>query len=243
VTYDAKVNDALRDRFAAIDWERVRAELDERGHARIPELLDAERCAELAALYSEDGRFRSTISMERFRFGRGEYRYFAQPLPVSVETLRTELYPPLARIANEWQQRLGAKPRFEPSLARFLRRCHAAGQKRPTPLLLRYHAGDFNCLHQDLYGTIAFPLQLTVQLARPRRDFEGGEFLLVEQRPRQQSRGEAVALEQGEAIVFPTRERPVAGTRGVYRAQMRHGVSTVRAGERTALGIIFHDAT
>jgi hypothetical protein len=234
--------DELRSRVAAIDWERVHAELDERGYARIPALLGAERCAELAALYSEDGRFRSTISMERFRFGRGEYRYFARPLPEAVETLRAALYPPLARIANAWQQQLGARPRFEASLARFLRRCHAAGQTRPTPLLLRYHAGDFNCLHQDLYGAIAFPLQLTVQLTRPGRDFEGGEFMLVEQRPRQQSRGEAVALEQGEAIVFPTRERPVAGARGAYRAQMRHGVSSVRAGERTTLGIIFHDA-
>ena len=233
---------ALGRRVAAVDWARVHAELDARGHARIPELLDPARCAELSALYTDDARFRSTISMERFRFGRGEYRYFARPLPPAVEALRTALYPPLARIANAWQAQLGARPRFEASLAAFLRRCRGAGQTRPTPLLLRYRAGDFNCLHQDLYGELAFPLQVTIQLTQPGVDFEGGEFLLVEQRPRQQSRGEAIALAQGEAIVFPTRERPVAGARGVYRAQLRHGVSTLRSGERTALGIIFHDA-
>jgi hypothetical protein len=233
---------ALRRRIAAIDWTRVRADLDAHGHARIPALLAPAECASLAALYPRDRLFRSTVSMERFRFGRGEYRYFARPLPRVVGALRAALYPPLARIANAWQEQLGAESRFEPALPAFLQRCHAEGQTRPTPLLLRYHAGDYNCLHQDLYGPVAFPLQVTVQLARPGRDFEGGEFLLVEQRPRQQSRGEAVALAQGEAIVFPTRERPVAGTRGVYRAQLRHGVSTLRAGERTTLGIIFHDA-
>jgi hypothetical protein len=180
--------------------------------------------------------------MERFRFGLGEYRYFDRPLPAQVDALRSLLYAPLAKIANAWQQRLGAKERHEPSLRDFLQRCHAAGQTRPTPLLLRYAAGGFNCLHQDIYGPIAFPLQVTVLLSRPERDFEGGEFLLVEQRPRQQSRGEAVALAQGEAIVFPTRERPVAGTRGDYRAGIRHGVSTLHSGSRTTLGIIFHDA-
>jgi len=232
----------MRNRLREIDWQRVRADLDGRGHARVPHLLTPAECRALAALYTEDARFRSTVSLERFRFGRGEYRYFARPLPVQVQALRTALYPPLAAIANDWQERLGERQRFEPSLAAFLRRCHAAGQKRPTPLLLHYLEGDFNCLHQDLYGPVAFPLQVTVLLADPRRDFAGGEFLLVEQRPRQQSRGEAVALEQGEAIVFPTRERPVAGSRGVYRAQIRHGVSTLRHGERTTLGIIFHDA-
>jgi hypothetical protein len=225
-----------------IDWARVGADLDARGHARIPRLLAAKECRALAALYTEDARFRSTISMERFRFGRGEYRYFARPLPRIVERLRAALYPQLARVANAWQERLGAPERFEPRLGAFLRRCHAAGQTRPTPLLLRYGAGDFNCLHQDLYGPLVFPLQVAVQLSRPGRDFTGGEFLLVEQRPRQQSRGEAVALEQGEAIVFPTRERPVAGARGSYRAALRHGVSTVHSGSRTTLGIIFHDA-
>jgi hypothetical protein len=229
-------------RVAAIDWRRVHADLDAQGHARIPRLLAPEECRALAALYAQDALFRSTVSLERFRFGRGEYRYFARPLPAQVEGLRAALYPPLAAIANAWQERLGAPQRFERTLGAFLRRCHAAGQKRPTPLLLHYRAGDYNCLHQDLYGPLAFPLQLTALLAEPGRDFEGGEFLLVEQRPRQQSRGEAVALAQGEAIVFPTRERPVAGSRGVHRAVMRHGVSTLRRGERTTLGIIFHDA-
>lgn len=233
---------ALRERIAAIDWGRVHADLDARGHARIPKLLRVAECRRLTALYTRDALFRSTISMERFRFGRGEYRYFAQPLPPVVEALRRLLHPPLAAIANAWQQRLGAPERFEPSAREFLRRCHAAGQTRPTPLLLRYAAGGFNCLHQDVYGPIAFPLQVTLLLSRPGRDFEGGEFLLVEQRPRQQSRGEAVALAQGEAIVFPTRERPVAGTRGDYRALIRHGVSTLHTGSRTTLGIIFHDA-
>lgn len=233
---------ALRGRVAAIDWRRVQAELDAQGHARIPDLLAPAECSALAALYAQDALFRSTVSLERFRFGRGEYRYFARPLPPLVEGLRAALYPPLATIANAWQERLGAPQRFEPSLGAFLRRCHAAGQKRPTPLLLHYRAGDFNCLHQDLYGPVAFPLQLTVLLSQRGQDFEGGEFLLVEQRPRQQSRGEAVALERGEAIVFPTRERPVAGSRGFYRAVMRHGVSTLRRGERTTFGIIFHDA-
>jgi len=233
---------ALRARVAGIDWARVHAELDERGHARIPRLLRPAECRRLAALYARDARFRSTISMERFRFGRGEYRYFSRPLPPLVAALRSLLHPPLAEIANAWQQRLGAAARFELSSREFLRRCHAAGQTRPTPLLLRYAAGGFNCLHQDVYGPVAFPLQLTLQLSRPGQDFEGGEFLLVEQRPRQQSRGEAVALVQGEAIVFPTRERPVAGARGDYRALIRHGVSTLHAGSRTTLGIIFHDA-
>ncbi len=233
---------ALRGRVAAIDWGRVHADLDACGHARIPKLLGPAECRELAALYSRDALFRSTISMERFRFGRGEYRYFARPLPRLVEALRTLLHAPLAAIANAWQERLGAPERFELLPRAFLRRCHAAGQTRPTPLLLRYAAGGFNCLHQDVYGPVAFPLQVTLLLSRPGLDFEGGEFLLIVQRPRQQSRGEAVALAQGEAIVFPTRERPVAGARGAYRALLRHGVSTLHAGSRTALGIIFHDA-
>lgn len=231
----------LRERVVRIDWRRVGESLDELGHARIPRLLDAAACRRLAALYADDARFRSTVSMERHRFGAGEYRYFAAPLPPLVAWLRARLYPPLARIANDWQERLGREP-FPARLAGLARVCAAAGQRRPTPLLLRYEAGGFNNLHQDLYGEVAFPLQLTVQLSRPGRDFEGGEFLLVEQRPRQQSRGEAVALAQGEAIVFPTRERPVEGARGIYRAGVRHGVSRLHSGRRTALGIIFHDA-
>ena len=227
---------------AKIDWRRVHADLDEWGFARIPDMLGARECEALAGLYDRDERFRKTVSMERHRFGRGEYRYLRYPLPRDVARLRRALYPPLARIANAWQQRLRAPERFEPTLAAFLRRCHEAGQARPTPLLLRYAAGGFNSLHQDLYGPIAFPLQVTVLLSDP-TDFDGGEFLLVEQRPRQQSRGSAIALERGEAVVFATRERPVAGARGDFRAALRHGVSPLRSGHRTALGVIFHDAS
>jgi hypothetical protein len=227
---------------AATDWKRVADGLDRWGFARIPGVLGARECAQLAALYPRDEAFRKTISMDVHRFGSGEYRYFNYPLPARVQQLRAALYPKLARIANAWQERLGDPVRFEPTLAGFLRRCHAQGQQRPTPLLLHYEAGGFNNLHQDLYGPIAFPLQVTIQLSRPGLDFDGGEFLLVEQRPRQQSRGSAIALAHGEAIVFATRERPVDGARGVYRAALRHGVSPLRAGSRTTLGIIFHDA-
>jgi hypothetical protein len=224
------------------DWKRVADDLDRWGHARIPHVLGARDCAKLAALYPRDESFRKTISMDAHRFGSGEYRYFRYPLPARVQALRAALYPKLARIANTWQERLRDPARFEPTLAGFLRRCHAHGQTRPTPLLLHYEMAGFNNLHQDLDGPIAFPLQVTIQLSRPGTDFEGGEFLLVEQRPRQQSRGCAIALAQGEAIVFATRERPVEGTRGVYRAALRHGVSPLHAGSRTTLGIIFHDA-
>jgi hypothetical protein len=225
-----------------IDWEDVARRLDERGHARVPGLLASGECAALARLYARDERFRKTVDMERHRFGRGEYRYFERPLPGPVQALRCALYPPLARIANRWQQRLGAPERYPRSLAAFLRRCAEAGQQRPTPLLLRYRTGDYNCLHRDLYGRIAFPLQVAIGLSRPERDFRGGEFLLVENRARQQSRGEAIALDQGEAVVFPTRERPVESARGWSRAEVRHGVSRLHAGERLTLGIIFHDA-
>lgn len=227
---------------AGVDWKRVRDDLDAWGFARIPGLVRARECRALAALYDCDERFRKTVSMERHRFGAGEYRYLRYPLPPAVERLRAALYPPLARIANGWQERLHLPERFEPTLSGFLRRCRAAGQLRPTPLLLRYGPGGFNNLHQDLYGAVAFPLQVTVLLSDPSHDFEGGEFLLVEQRPRQQSRGSAIALERGEAIVFATRERPIDGARGAFRAMLRHGVSPLRAGQRTALGIIFHDA-
>jgi hypothetical protein len=232
----------LTARLRALDWAGLRDDLDQRGHARIPGLLDPAQCRTIASLYARDERFRSTVDMQRHRFGLGEYRYFARPLPPVVEALRRGLYPLLARVANAWQERLGETTRYERALEGFLRRCRRAGQTRPTPLLLRYQADGFNCLHRDLYGSVAFPLQVTVLLSRPGDDFEGGEFLLVEQRPRQQSRGEAIALRQGEAIVFPTRERPVAGARGVLRAQLRHGISRVQRGERYALGIIFHDA-
>ena len=235
-------NTSVAQRVAAIDWGTVQAALDEVGHARLPRLLSSSECRLLAKLYPRDEHFRSTVNMEQHRFGRGEYRYFARPLPPLVEDLRRALYPPLARVANAWQERLSAPDRYERTLASFLRRCRAAGQARPTPLLLRYEQEGFNCLHQDLYGSVAFPLQVTVLLSRPELEFRGGDFLLVEQRPRQQSRGEAVALRHGEAIIFPNRERPVEGARGSYRAQLRHGVSRVLSGDRLALGIIFHDA-
>ena len=226
----------------AFDWQAIARALDEDGCARVPKLLTSGECDALARLYDRSGRFRKTVDMQRHRFGVGEYRYFERPLPEPVEELRRSLYPPLARIANRWQQRLGAPERYPRTLAAFLRRCATAGQRRPTPLLLRYRTGGYNCLHRDLYGRVAFPLQVAICLSHPERDFRGGEFLLVENRARQQSRGEVVALQQGEAVVFPTRERPVASARGWSRAQVRHGVSSLVSGERRALGIIFHDA-
>jgi hypothetical protein len=232
----------LEQRLDSIDWRRVEAGLGDEGYARIPRLLGAAECRELADLWSDESRFRKSVDMARHRFGEGEYRYFARPLPPPVQTLRTRLYPPLAKIADGWLESLGQRPHHPPTLAAFLARCRDARQTRPTPLLLRYERDGYNCLHQDLYGAVAFPLQVAVLLSEPGRDFEGGEFLLVEQRPRMQSRGEAIALERGEAIVFPTRERPVAGARGFHRTQMRHGVSRLHSGLRLTLGIIFHDA-
>jgi hypothetical protein len=233
---------ARKARLSGVDWQRVARELDETGHARIQALLSPAECRELAALYGEPERFRKRIVMEQHRFGAGEYKYFAYPLPRRVAELRAGLYAGLAPVANAWSARLGSKLRFPDSLEEFLARCRAHSQTRPTPLLLHYRAGGYNRLHQDLYGAVAFPLQLTCLLSKPGVDFTGGEFLLLEQRPRMQSRGEAIALAQGEAIVFATRERPVSGPRGTARAQMRHGGSVVRSGERTTLGIIFHDA-
>lgn len=232
----------VAERVARLDWKRLGSELSEQGFARLPRLLSAAECAELSRLYDEDARFRATIEMGRHRFGEGEYRYLARPLPALVEALREAFYAPLAEIANAWNEALGAPERFPPLLGDWLVRCAAGGQTRPTPLLLRYGAGGYNRLHQDLYGALVFPIQLTCLLSRPGDDFEGGEFLLVEQRPRMQSRGEAIALERGEGILFATRERPVRGARGWHRAQLRHGVSRVRAGRRTTLGVIFHDA-
>jgi hypothetical protein len=227
----------------AVDWERVAAELDAFGCAALPGLLAAEDCAAFAQSYTNDALFRSRILMERHGFGRGEYKYFAYPLPEQLARLRTNLYAPLARIANRWHAMLGLDERFPATHAAYLARCHAAGQTRPTPLLLRYGPGDYNCLHQDLYGEHIFPLQVAVLLSRPGTDFTGGQFVLTEQRPRMQSRAEVVALAQGDAVVFPVHHRPVAGTRGVYRVTMRHGVSRVHSGNRHTLGIIFHDAT
>jgi len=232
---------SLAARLSGLDWPALERMLDERGYARAA-LLGGRECAELIALYSEQQRFRSHVDMARYRFGVGEYRYFARPLPEMVAALRAHAYPPLAAIANRWQASLGERSRFPPDLERFLRVCAERGQTRPTPLLLRYEAGGFNCLHQDLYGEVAFPLQITIALSRRGVDFEGGESLLVEQRPRAQSRGEVIALEQGEALVFPTRYRPVRGTHGHHRVTMRHGVSRILSGCRYSLGIIFHDA-
>jgi uncharacterized protein len=224
------------------DWPDRLAGLDERGHAVLPGLLDAVECCELSALYDDDAAFRSRIVMARHNFGRGEYKYLRYPLPPPVAALRQALYPRLAPLANCWHERLRLAPRFPPSLDAYLARCHAAGQQRPTPLILKYEAGDYNCLHQDLYGELVFPLQATVLLSAPEHDFTGGEFLLVEQRPRLQSRGEVVPLAQGDAVVFAVNHRPVASARGFYRATMRHGVSRLRSGRRFTLGIIFHDA-
>lgn len=231
----------LADRIAAVDGAALEGALDAHGYATAP-LLDADECRALAALYDDKARFRSRIIMQRHAFGQGEYQYLRYPLPPLVQTLREALYPRLAPIANRWHERLGEATRFPPTLDRFLATCHGAGQTLPTPLLLKYGAGDYNRLHQDLYGEHVFPLQATILLSAPGPDFTGGEFLLVEQRPRLQSKGEIVPLAQGDAVIFAVRERPVAGARGDYRAALRHGVSRVHSGHRMTLGIIFHDA-
>lgn len=233
---------SMRDGCAPFDWLDLGTQLDAFGCAVIPGLLDPAQCEQAAAWYDEPQRFRSRVVMQRHGFGRGEYQYFAYPLPAPLADLRAALYPPLAQIANRWQAAFGHDLRFPDTHAAFLARCHDAGQARPTPLLLRYRAGDYNCLHQDLYGEHVFPLQVAVLLSRPGADFEGGEFVLTEQRPRMQSRAEVVPLGQGDAVVFAVNARPVQGTRGVYRVAMRHGVSRVREGLRHTLGIIFHDA-
>jgi len=222
--------------------ERVERELDLCGHARLESLLDESACGALAACYAEAARFRSRVVMARHGFGRGEYKYFRYPLPPVVSRLREALYGPLARIANRWNAATGSEVRYPGEHSAFIRRCHRAGQRRPTPLLLQYGEGDYNCLHQDLYGEHVFPLQLTILLSHPGRDFTGGEFLLTEQRPRMQSRAEVVPLAKGDAVVFAVNERPVRGARGIYRVKLRHGVSRVRSGRRHTAGIIFHDA-
>ena len=234
--------DALAARIAAIDWQAVAADLDARGWARLERLLDPAACDAAAALYDRGEGFRSHVVMARHGYGRGEYRYFAYPLPPLVAALREGLYPGLAPIANRWQLRMGTEARFPASHADFLACCHADGQIRPTPLLLDYRAGDYNCLHQDLYGAHVFPLQAAILLSAPGSDFTGGEFVLTEQRPRMQSRVEVVPLDRGDAVLFAVNGRPVKGARGDYRVAMRHGVSTLRAGRRRTLGIIFHDA-
>jgi len=228
--------------FGALDWATVGRDLDELGVARLPFVLSESECDEAIALYEDPARFRKRVVMERLRFGAGEYQYFADPLPPLVARLRETAYEPLAAIANDWQKRLGRKERFPPTLAAFLRRCHRAGQNKPTPLLLRYEAGGYNRLHQDLYGALAFPLQLTFLLSRPGDDFEGGEMLFLENRPREQSIGTAVALRRGEGVVFAVGDRPIRGARGWRRATLRHGVSRITSGRRHTLGVIFHDA-
>ncbi|MGN6149314.1 MAG: 2OG-Fe(II) oxygenase [Rhizomicrobium sp.] len=224
------------------DWSEIESDLAIFGFAVLPNALTTTQCKSLIKLYDDDSHFRSRVVMARHGFGKGEYKYLSYPLPPLVKELRATLYPPLARIANAWMEKLKSDLRYPPTHAAFLKRCHDAGQTRPTPLLLRYGAGDYNCLHQDLYGEHVFPLQVAFLLSEPDRDFEGGEFVLTEQRPRMQSRAEVVPLRQGDAVVFAVNERPVQGTKGIYRVKMRHGVSRLRSGHRHTLGIIFHDA-
>jgi uncharacterized protein len=241
----AGVNPSVTDvaeRVNAIDWARVSDDLDANGSAPIERLISPAECEALASLYPVDALFRSRVVMARHGFGRGEYKYFGYPLPGLVESFRSALYPRLVPIANRWYDAMGIDVRFPDRHADFIDRCHAAGQQRPTPLLLQYGADDYNCLHQDLYGEHVFPLQLTVLLSEPGRDFEGGEFVMTEQRPRMQSRPQVVSLRQGDAVVFAVHQRPVQGTRGWYRVNLRHGVSRVRSGHRHTAGIIFHDA-
>ena len=232
----------IESRIAALDWARITAELDAFGAAATGPLLTPADCIALASLYPGEAGFRSRVVMARHGFGRGEYKYFADPLPPLVAGLRAGLYPRLAPVANAWNAAMGLPRRFPPGLGAFTAECHAAGQARPTPLLLRYGPGDYNCLHQDLYGEMVFPLQVAFLLSEPGRDFQGGEFVLTEQRPRMQSRAEVVPLRQGEAVVFAVHNRPVQGTRGSYRVTLRHGVSRIRSGDRFTLGVIFHDA-
>jgi hypothetical protein len=230
-------------RVAAYDWSSLKGDLDSYGCAVLPKLLSAEECRTIAALYPDESHFRSHIRMARHGFGKGEYRYFKYPLPSLIGGLRRALYPHLAPIANAWNGRMRIEERFPGDHASFLKRCHDAGQSRPTPLLLQYVPGDFNCLHQDLYGNLAFPIQVAILLSEPSKDFTGGEFVLAEQRPRMQSRAEVVPLRQGDAVAFAVHNRPVQGSKGTYRVNLRHGVSRVRSGMRHTVGIIFHDAT
>ncbi len=229
-------------RVEAFDWQRIGKDLDEQGSALLPGVLSSHECEALAGLYSEDSLFRSRVIMARHGFGRGEYKYFNYPLPDLIQGLRTVLYSRLAPVANRWNAAMGIEVRYPESHEKFVQRCHDAGQSRPTPLLLQYGEGDFNCLHQDLYGEHVFPIQVAILLSDPRRDFTGGEFVLTEQRPRMQSRPEVVPLGQGDAVAFAVHHRPVEGTRGTYRVNLRHGVSRLRSGRRHTLGIIFHDA-
>jgi len=228
--------------LGSLDWPRIRSDLDDCGRSRIDRLIDPANCQALVALYARDEFFRSRVIMARHGYGRGEYKYFDYPLPEPIAALRTQAYRHLAPIANAWNSAMGIETRYPAEHEAFLARCHAAGQSRATPLLLRYGPGDYNCLHQDLYGEHVFPLQLAILLSAPERDFSGGEFVLTEQRPRMQSRVDVVPLQQGDAVVFAVHQRPVRGRRGPYRVNLRHGVSQLRSGSRYTLGIIFHDA-
>lgn len=233
----------IAERIDALDWTRAEDSLSQRGYAVTAPVLSPDECASLSALDGDESHFRSHIVMERYRFGLGDYKYFGNPLPEIVSSLRTGAYPHLAKVANQWAEALGGKsPRFPADHAAFRKTCHKAGQTKPTPLLLHYESGGYNCLHQDIYGEVAFPLQMVFLLGQQDRDWEGGEFLLVEQQPRAQSKAEVVHADQGQAIIFTTRYRPVRGTRGFYRVNMKHGVSRVHRGTRYTLGIIFHDA-
>ena len=233
---------SVTQRVATCDWPQLAAQLNEQGYALTPPLLTQAECEALIRLYADGSAFRKQVVMQRHNFGRGEYQYFANPLPPLVAELRESFYPPLAEVANVWMQRMKKEDHFPATLAEFLAVCHQHEQTRPTPLLLRYETGDYNCLHQDLYGEVAFPLQVACVLSEHGRDYSGGEFLLNEQRPRAQTRGEAVTIEQGQFVIFPNRYRPVQGTRGNYRVNIKHGVSRLRSGERYCLGLIFHDA-
>ena len=241
-TETAHTADAIKLRLAELDWEDIARSLDERGFATTPRLLEAAECEQLIEMYSDDKRFRSRVDMARYRFGWGEYKYFADPLPELIGALRCEAYPELADVANRWAGQLGTGENYPDDLDSFLQVCRKHGQRKPTPLLLYYKTGGYNCMHQDLYGEIAFPLQMTCVLSQEGKDFSGGDLLLIEQRPRAQSRGTAIALQQGEALIFPNRYRPVPSSRGYYRVNIRHGISTVTSGERYSLGVIFHDA-
>lgn len=234
--------EVVADHVKALDWEAIEASLDAYGFAVIPALLAEGQCRALAGLYDRDPLYRSRVVMSRHGFGQGEYKYFAYPLPKLITSLRTTIYPHLVPIANRWNAIMSIDVRYPATHAAFIERCHGAGQLRPTPLILQYQQDDYNCLHQDLYGDHVFPLQVAILLSQPGRDFTGGEFVLTEQRPRMQSRAEVVALQQGDAVIFAVSQRPVQGTRGPYRVNLRHGVSRLRSGRRHTLGVIFHDA-
>jgi uncharacterized protein len=232
----------IAQRVDELDWSRIYRDLDERGYALTPRILSEEECEELKSLFSEEDRFRNVIDMRQVRFGSGVYKYFDNPLPEAVEDLREAFYPPLSAVANDWAEKLGQREAYPGTLQEFLEICHEAGQVRPTPLILRYEEGDYNALHQDVYGEVGFPFQVLTVLSRRGEDYTGGQFLLVTQRPRAQSVGEAITLEEGEVLIFPNKHRPVEGKRGHYQVNVRHGVSPLRSGERYALGVIFHDA-